>query len=60
MALQAVYPSTRGCSPFAGGREQVSCVVLRAPKGLESIAQGLPWETTPIEVRPEGAPDRMS
>ncbi len=26
---------------------------IRAPKkGLESTDQGLPWETTPIEVRP--------
>jgi hypothetical protein len=27
---------------------------IRAPKkGLESTDEGLPWETTPIEVRPE-------
>ena len=27
---------------------------IRAPKGLENIAQGSPWETIPLAGRPEG------
>ena len=27
---------------------------IRAPKGLENIAEGSPWETIPLAGRPEG------
>jgi hypothetical protein len=31
--------------------------VIRAPKGHESTAQGLPWVCCFIAARPEGAPE---
>jgi hypothetical protein len=56
-----VKAQAEGCSSFAGSREQVSCVVIRARKGLESIeAQGFTLGTTLFRMRREGAPARMS